>query len=280
MKVIAQVLDQTIGSTHIDSQGEKIPKHILESFTQHKRTPLYQNHQPEKPSIGYMENFRLVPDPSFEGEWLLKADIYFTQEPMDIEIALGGFSWSINEPIKEYKASAERHYAVLLPYPYYNDDSLLYELHNADENLSLERWYKKSADPTKIAVLVSFIGFIVTPIWAKIYDDIIWPKIVKLFESISILKRRGIQRTDFIQICEIKNHQTSLLFIPEANQENECHSKENLKKGIQSVNNYAQNDHRSITPGYHVVKLFWDRRISAYKLFHIEYKDGTANNIL
>jgi hypothetical protein len=167
MKIVAQILGQTVGSTHIDSQGEKIPKRILEKFAQQERLPLSQNHQPEKPSIGYMENFRVVPDAANEGEWLLKADIYFTEEPTDIEIVLGGFSWSITEIIEEYKTPIDSGYAVYLPYPYYDDEVLLCKLHNEDEHLSLGRWYKKSADPATISLAVSFILFVISPVWTK-----------------------------------------------------------------------------------------------------------------
>jgi hypothetical protein len=31
-EIIVKLLNQTIGSTNIDSQGEKIPKHILEGI--------------------------------------------------------------------------------------------------------------------------------------------------------------------------------------------------------------------------------------------------------
>ena len=74
-----------------------------------------------------MNNFKIVPDPQNDEELLLKTDIYFYEEPEDIEIALSGFSWSLTELIDEYKTSQTALYALYLPWPYYNEKLLLDE---------------------------------------------------------------------------------------------------------------------------------------------------------
>jgi len=76
MKIFKKILGQTIGSTHRDSQGEKLPKEILEHICKQRRSPISQEHKPEKRSIGYMDNFRVVPDPKASGEWFLISDVY------------------------------------------------------------------------------------------------------------------------------------------------------------------------------------------------------------
>ena len=280
MKIIKKLLGQTIGSTHRDSQGEKLPKEILEHICKPRqsRSPISQEHKAEKRSIGYMDNFRVVPDPKASGEWFLIADVYFTEEPDDIDIELGGFSWSITEIIKEF-SSKEGNYAIYLPYPFYNNKKMLNDLSNRDKYLSLGRWYKKSVDPATVSLAVSFILFALSPIWTKVFDSRIWPNIKKLCKRIPELRNKGIQRVDFVQISKIKSHQVSIHFIPEANKEKACFSKTKMKNGFNTVYKHSKGDPKSKNPGYHVVKLYWESEREEYKVFHIEYKDGTDINI-
>lgn len=278
--VVVTILDQTVGSTNVDSQGERIPKHILEGIAKNDQTILYQNHQPEKPSIGYMNNFKVVPDPKVDGEWLLKADIYFYEKPEDVEIALGGFSWSLTELIEEYKTNKTASYAMYLPWPYYNDKLLLDELRNTDESLVLGRWYKKSADPTTISLIVCFVLFGLSPAWDKFFNEVLWPKLSDVFSSIPKLRKKGMQRADLIQIAEIKHHQVNIYFIPEAGKEATCYSKNKLKQGFKEIYEFSENDPKAVNPGYQTVKLYWNADSMKYRLFHIELKDGTAINVI
>jgi len=280
MKNLKKILCQTIGSTHRDSQGEKLPKEILEHICKLRqgRSPISQEHKPEKRSIGYMDNFRVVPDPKASGEWFLIADVYFTEEPDDIDIDLGGFSWSITKIIPEYSAKGTCNYGIYLPFPFYNDKDLLNSLHE-DESLSLGRWYKKSADPATVALLAGFVLFVLSPAWGKFFDSTIWPNIKKLCKRIPELRNKGIQRFDFVQISKINSHQVSIHFIPEANKEEACFNKAKIKNGLNTVYKHSKGDPKSKNPGYHVVKLYWESQREEYKLFHIEYKDGTDINI-
>lgn len=279
-KIVKKLIGQVIGSTHRDSQGEKLPKEILEHICGRRqvRSPISQSHQPEKPSIGYMENFRVVPDPNDSEEWFLLADIYFIKEPDDVDIALGGFSWSITKLIKEYSCSNSE-YAIYLPYPFYTDKNLLKDLANKGKKLSLGRWYKKSADPTKISLAVSFILFVLSPVWAKFFNNTLWPKIKIIWEIIPDLRHKGVQRVDFVQVAKINSHQVSIYFIPEANKEEICFSKDKIKNGFNTVYEYSKTDPKSKSIGFHVAKLYWESQKEEYKLFHIEYKDGTDINI-
>lgn len=278
--IIASIKGQIIGGTNIDSQGERIPKHILEQLAQRKRTPLSQNHQPEKDSIGYMENFRVVPNPTDKGEWYLKADVFFTKEPDDIEIAIGGFSWSIIELIADYKALSESLFAIYLPYPYYNDESLLGQLHTEYKNMSLGRWYKKAADPVTTSLIIGFVCFVFSPAWAKFFDDIIWPSLKDALKSIPNIKSYGMQRVDFIQTAEIHGYQVSIYFIPEKDCEQICYSKDNIKGGLTSLLKFSQADCKSKNIGMRVAKLYWDKFRTEYRLFHVEYQDGTSLSLV
>jgi len=278
MRIIAKYLDQTIASTYRDSQGEKLPQKILEEICKVRRSPISQSHQPEKKSIGYMDNFRVVPDPRKSEEWFLIADVYFTEEPDDIDICLGGFSFSAQEIIKDF-CPTDSDYTIYLPYPFYNDEKLLNGLSNKDKYLSLGRWYKKSADPTTISLAVSLILFVLTPAWTKFFDSKLWPKIKKIWRIIPELQKQGIQRVDFVQVAKINSHEVSIHFIPEANKEKICFSKDKIKSGFNTVYKYSKTDAKSTSLGYRVIKLYWESQKKEYKLFHIEYKDGTDINI-
>jgi hypothetical protein len=280
MKIVARILDQTVGSTALDSQGERTPKRILEELAKNVRTPLQQNHQPERPSIGYMENFKLVQDPRNEGEWLLKADIFFTQEPEDTEIALGGFSWSVVEILPQYRPNPPVDNAVYLPFPLYKNKILLKELASAFPKTALGAWYKKSADPTKIALVVNLICFLLTPVWKKTFEDFAWPKIIGLKQMVAKLRSQGVERTDFVQLTKVQGHEVSVYFIPEVGNEEVCLDFQNLCNGLQSVSEYAAADRKAAEPGYRVVKLYWDSAIHGYKLLHIEFNDGDSVNII
>ncbi len=277
-EIVAKMLDQTIGSTHVDSQGEKFPKCILDNIAQRKQTPISQNHQPERPSIGYMDNFRVIQDPKNNHEWLLKADLYYYEKPKDF--AVGGISWSSVELIGEYKATKKSSCAIYLPWPYYNNKLLLDELRNTDESLSIGRWYKKSADPTTISLIVGFVLFAFSPVWNKIFDNVIWPRLSKVFSVLPSLRKKGIQRFDFVQLVEIKQHQVNVYLIPEAEEEVGCFSKENVTQGLKKIYDYSEKDTKAINPGYRTIKLCWNNNLMKYELFHIEFNDGTAVNVI
>ena len=279
MKIIAKYLNQTIASTHSDSQGEKLPKKILEEISKAGRSPISQSHQPEKKSIGHMDNFRVVSDPKEGEEWFLIADVYFTEEPDDIDICLGGFSFSITEIIKELSPT-DSDYAIYLPYPFYNNKKLLNDLSNKDKNVSLGRWYKKSADPTTVTLVVSFILFVLSPAWTKFFDNKLWPKIKRIWKIIPEMRSHGVQRIDFVQVVRINSHQASIYFIPEANKEEICFGKDKIEKGFNTVYEYSKTDPKSRSLGYRVVKVYWESQKEEYRLFHIEYKDGTDINVM
>ncbi|GAG46577.1 unnamed protein product, partial [marine sediment metagenome] len=72
----------------------------------------------------------------------------------------------------------------------------------------------------------------------------------------------------------------SVYFIPDQNGEERCFAKKKVREGFDLVYAYSETDQKAKTVGYNVVKLYWDNRSEAYKLFHIEYQDGTGINIV
>lgn len=275
-KIISKILNQTIGSTNEDSQGEKIPKIILEELCQPGRSPIHQNHQPERRPIGYIENRRLIPDKKHPGEWILKGDVYYTSEPQDIRLDQGGFSWSMTKINKKYSVKDSK-YALYLPYPFYKNEKLLNSLAKLDKNLSLGYWYKKSADPKQISLLVSFTLFAFGPAYAKFFNNILWPKIKEILRNIIKIRETGIARVDFVQVAQINGHQTNVYFIPDLNNEEKCFEKVKIKNAFDLIYKHALKDSKGINPGYLTIKLHWDQNIQEYFIDNIEYQDGEVS---
>lgn len=273
-KIIAKITNQTIGSTSVDSQGERIPKRILEKLCQSGSIPLQQNHQPEREPIGYIENLHLVLNDQQPGEWLLKGDVFYTEEPKDTKIGTGGFSWSITELNDKYKDN-DSLYALYLPYPFYNNEKLLSSLARLDKKLSLGYWYKKSADPTKISLLVSFTLFILSPLYAKFFNEVLWANIKTILGNISKITENGIARVDFVQVVSINGHQVNVYFIPDMSNEIECYQEVKIINAFDLIYKYISKDKYAKIPGYTTIKLHWNPDRKEYFIDCIEYKDGT-----
>lgn len=232
--------DQCLASTHLDSQGEKTAKHILEGFVESyrgKRQPLNQAHDLSKPTAGHIENFRLIEDKNNKDEWQLIGDVYC--DPSKFEEVMGGFSISYLEVLKRAEGNAD--FIVYLPYPHYNDPEYLEALLSQD-NLSVGKWVKKAADPTTIALLGVAAGIFLTPIWDDIYKTKIAPKIYDFFDkNDSELNSRGIN-TDLIQSVIIGDHKIQVILIPIRGKEKECFSVERLDGAMKAVHQFLSTE--------------------------------------
>lgn len=143
------IKNQTLAATRLDSQGErKNTKEALESFAAlyaGRRMPLNQQHDLSLNSPGYVENVCVIPDAGSPGDWSLVGDVYFDGDAL--EIPVGGFSISFLEVLR--KGNTQDIINVYLPYPYYNDSTLIDEVFE-EGFISVGRWAKKAADPTLI----------------------------------------------------------------------------------------------------------------------------------
>jgi len=278
-KIIKQLFNQIIGSTNIDSQGEKIPKRILEDLCEPGIIPLQQNHLPEKNSIGYISNLHLEQDVVYPDEWFLKGDITFTSEPDNIDLALGGFSWSITELFDEYKGYEDNSYALYISFPGYNDNDLLSSLAKIDPKLSLGRWYKKSADSTQVSLLVGFIYFLLGPSWGKVYDKDIWPMLQNIFSKITQTKTSKTARTDFVQLVKINENIVNIYFIPDDLDMAVSYRKNKIVRAINDVDAFCKNDNDSKL-GYKTIKLLWSRPDAKFLIKTVEYRNGSMKSII
>ncbi len=134
--------DQTLASTREDSHGEKYSKAFLEDMlaTAPLRAPIHQQHDMSLPTLGWINNFRLLPDPDQEGKWRLVGDIHLEGDapPRDLH----GYSWSAT---RRTSANCEKpRFDLYLPWPHYNDTALNEWLLDQPEDLGVGKWIKKS----------------------------------------------------------------------------------------------------------------------------------------
>ena len=123
--------DQLLGSTVEDSQGERIPKEVLEDLAAGmQNSPLQQSHDSSLPLVGVVSNARVVPHPDHPGEWNLMADVMITASSIDLSTALRGWSWSRLEELEGNDSTAE--IRVYLPYPHYLNEEFIRSLREAD----------------------------------------------------------------------------------------------------------------------------------------------------
>lgn len=134
---------QILAGTKEDSQGESNTREFLESlckrFSARGRIPLGQQHDMSKESIGYIENFSVVPSMSDSEHWDLVGDVHF--HDVDIDEAMRGFSYSAN--IDMVGDIQDKELAAYLPYPHYGDEKLLGAISSVEDGIVAGAWKKK-----------------------------------------------------------------------------------------------------------------------------------------
>ncbi|MFZ4580158.1 MAG: hypothetical protein ACOYOB_17365 [Myxococcota bacterium] len=143
-----------IASTNLDSQGERLTRLQLSRLVAHigQRAAIHQQHDMSLPVCGYMSNPRIEQARTEPGEFELVVDI---ESVDDSPPPFQGLSWSSTEPLA---ANCDLpHIALYLPYPLYNDNSLVESLLVLDGEILVGKWRKKAAEPTLIALLVDLV---------------------------------------------------------------------------------------------------------------------------
>jgi hypothetical protein len=275
--IYKKYINQTIGSTREDLHGERMSKEFLEKIAADwgRRKPLHQHHDMSKETIGYMENFRVVPDEECDGEWCLKADIYITSD--NVDEAMRGFSYSYIEVVwgnkKNYK------HAIYLPYPHYNDESFITELLSSSEDLAVGKLIQKQLEPLTIGLITTSIAFLLGPEWANTYNKHVRPRIKSLFSYIPKLKKKNISPEFYQHVQGLKGEVFQVHYIPDRSKEIESLNDEYIYEGLKLVDKFINEDAKSRSIGVKRIKLYFDSMSSAYKLFHVEYIDGTDLHI-
>lgn len=224
--------NQILAGTRLDSQGEKIPKEVLDNFAMrysNSTMPLNQEHDLSLDVAGHVENLRVVSDPDIQGEWCLVGDVVCDSSL--IKNFLGGFSISFLEILKKSNKSAE--FYLYLPHPYYKDDLFLDELFE-EGYVSVGRWAKKSGDPVSIALIgfSSFVAFLIKPVWDDLYKTQIAPKIYDFFNrKFKKLKDKNIT-IQLVQKVKYGNRYLDIYFLPIPGKEEACFNLEAVAEGM------------------------------------------------
>ncbi|MFK3651039.1 hypothetical protein ACI2IY_21770 [Lysobacter enzymogenes] len=262
---------QRLAGTRLDSQGEKLSLEDLRNyvdFCKDRRVPLHQQHQIGEPTMGFIENIRLVQDDQSDEEWVVIGDV--TVESGAFEKGFGGFSISFMAPLVD-RASATC--LLYVPYPHYNNKELIEELAE-NPNLKIGKWIKKSAESANHALFGATIAFALTPVWDHLYKSKIAPVIENfLGDHLKFLAAKNIF-LEHIQIVLHNGHEVELRFIPERGKEQWCFSQQSVMAGISLVAQKIHNNPLAEEHGVQRVVLRYSTSARAYELSRIEYRNG------
>jgi len=268
------IWNQTLAGTRLDSQGERNPKEVLDSFSRQyagKRMPLNQQHDLSLKSPGYVENLRVVADEDSPGEWRLVGDVSF--ESGSLQEAMGGFSISFLEVLRRSKSQDLFH--IYLPFPHYRDQQFVDELFEEGYS-SVGRWAKKAADPATVGLIGATVIFLIKPVWEDLYKTQIAPHIYDFFKrKMGKLREKKID-AQLVQHVEYNNYEIQVLLLPTRGCEEECFDVESTTAAMHLVHEQLTSQPDTSTPPSKIY-LQYDDGANAFKIHRIENKDGSLD---
>jgi hypothetical protein len=272
-----KIQDQTLASTRIDSQGEKLTKEFLQKYCDHVgsgRIPLHQEHDMSKPTAGYIENTRLLPDPEHHGEWRVIGDVFI--EEGQVENVLGGFSISGVEMIRRSSSATA---FIYLSFPHYNNVELITALTD-DPDLSVGKWIKKAAAPIDWVIIASVVAFAITPIWDDVYKRKIAPRIDSLLAKyLGTFQDKGLS-VELTQIVLFKGNEVEVRIIPTKNNQSTCLQSEYVLDGLRKVTEFLNTDLKANDVGVKRIIIFYNDGVAAFELHRVEYGDGHVEHLV
>lgn len=278
MAIYNQFMNQIIATTLTDAHGEKRSKQfyeeLLKSFPQ--KLPLHQHHDMLLETIGYAENFRLVPDNEHPNEWNFIGDIYITTD--DLDEALQGISFSSAEPFAGNMDNPS--YAVYLPYPLYNNEEFINELVQENSELLVGKWLQKALDPTSVGLIISGVALVLAPEWDIQYKKHIRPILGKILKLLPKLLDKNIA-VDLIQCVKgSMNEEIQIYFISDRSRIVESYHDECIFSAFANIQRYLDNNMKAESVGIRRIKMYYDTTEKKYKMFHIEYLDGSDEHFV
>jgi hypothetical protein len=268
------IKNQTLAGTRVDSQGERNPKEVLDSFAQQyagKRMPLNQQHDLSLKSPGYVENLRVVPDEESPGDWRLVGDVSFDRGTL--QEAMGGFSISFLEVLRRSKSQDLFH--IYLPFPHYRDEKLLNDFFEEGYS-SVGRWAKKAADPTTIGLIGATFIFFIKPVWEDLYKTQIAPHIYEFFKrKMGKLKEKKID-PQLVQYVVYNNFEIQVLLLPVRGREEECFAVDSTNAAMKLVHEQLTSLPENSNPPSKIF-LQYDGAASTFKIHRIENSDGSLD---
>ena len=278
MKPPRVITGQRVASTNRDLHGERFSKEALEKFAAgSKRIPLHQNHDMSKPTIGYIENFRVESDSSNVGEWVLCANVHYLVKNVDEE-AFSGFSISIAEIFAGNQTNPD--FEIFFAYPLYNDTNLVDSLASKFPDAAVGKWQKKGKDSSTHALIISLVGLVLKPIWDDIYKEQIRPQLNRLLGILAHLNKKDIS-ADYVQgLFGPRGESVGAYFIPIRGKENDCFADEKVFAGVRKAHQFLFSDKKSLSVGAKTIKLLFNPKTKSFEIIHIEYADGSDANII
>ena len=265
--------DQTLAGTRPDLQGERNSKEVLVRYASAYagiRLAINQHHDLSLPVIGYIENIRVVPDKASPGDWQLIGNISLDRD--ETEPLLGGFSFSYMEKLRH--SEQQERIEVFLPFPHYNNETLLDEVFE-EGFISVGRIVRKEASPETIALVVSVAVAVLQPLWDDVFRAKIAPTVADFFQRrFGTLASRNIS-CDFIQHIDYAGHSAQVLFIPTRGREAECLSLEKLCSGMFLAADYLNALDLNHVPATKIILTF-DRLTSRFSINSVHFSDGTV----
>ena len=274
MKIIR---NQTLCSTLEDSQGERRDKQFLQELIDKAppRFPLGQHHDNALKSVGFIENFRIVPILDNLGEWQIVGDVHIEDDRNFSDF--GGFSFSTTEIEKRAVDSLA---GLYVPFPFYRDKEVIDEIMSYSSNLSAGRWVKKNSDPSHINLLVSFVLFALTPVWKRVFDEKVWP----VLEEVLGNYRKGRFKStpfDYGAIVEgVLGEQINILFVPDRGNIQLSFTNELIENGLEKAINLIKFDERGAKIGISLIKLHFHDYEEGYKITSVQYCDGDLKHFV
>lgn len=268
------IKNQILAGTRVDSQGERNPKEVLDSFARQyagKRMPLNQQHDLSLESPGYVENLRVVKDESSPDDWTLVGDVSF--DSGTLQEAMGGFSISFLEVLRRSKSQDSFH--IYLPFPHYLDPQLLDDLFEEGYS-SVGRWAKKSADPVSMGLIGATIIFFIKPVWEDLYKTQIAPLIYEFFKrKAGKLVEKKID-TQLVQYVVYNNFEIQVLLMPSRGREEECFAVESTTAAMKLVHERLTSLPKNSAPPNKIF-LQYDDDMSGFKIHRVENQDGSLD---
>lgn len=272
------IVDQTLASTNVDAQGERLSRTFLQHYCSsmgNRRHPIHHQHDMSRPTVGYVENHRLVPDEANLGEWKLIGNVYLHDGVAESDAR--GFSISGVEMLLEPPTADAK---LLLPYPHYNDQALI-DAFTSDSRLAVGRWIKKGSGELEWGLLFgSLFAFVFTPIWDDLYKRKIAPRIDALLTAyLKNARPRGLS-AQVLQVVDFHESEVQVLFIPSPDREDLCLRSDKILDGLRLVEKFLREDRKASDVGVHRIVLFFNESISGYALHRIEYSDASVEHVV
>lgn len=270
------IKNQIIAGTGLDNHGESYSKEFFEELLEltPNRMPLHTRHVMGEKTSGFLQNFRIVPHGA---EWVVIADVYIEKGSLDPD--LKGFSFSAT---KKMAGNLEHPlYNIYLPYPHYNDKAFIEELLSGEPDLMIGKWIKKGLSDLEIGLIASTICLIVAPEWDIYYKMHVRPVLEKTLSYLPKLKGKGVP-VDLVQQIKFKGSTIQLYFIIDKTSEileKESTNIDCFEYGYKNAIDFIKKDKKSHAIGASRIKVYYDSREKEYKVFHIQYNDGTDEHI-